>query len=859
MLRVTLRSFWEHKRRLVSTVVAIVLGVAFMSGTFVLSDTLDQVFDDLFAEANEEVDAQVQGEVLFSDPFGGDQRANLPESLVEQVASVDQVAGAAPFVTVVGFGSINRVLDAEGEPIGSSAGPPTLFESWVDDELLSPYVLSSGRGPEADDEIALNVAAADEADFELGDTVTVVGQFGREEYELVGIFRFGTAESAAGAVSAEFTLPTAQRLAGLDGEVQTIFVRSDDLTPEQVVERVAPELPDDAEVITGEEAAAQLSSDVQSGFAFFRQALTIFALIALLVGVFVISNTFAILVAQRTRELALLRAVGAGRGQVLGSVILEAVLVGLVAAAIGLAGGVLLAIGVIALLDAVGADLPTASVIIRPLTVVVAFITGLLVTIVAALVPAVRATRVPPLAALRDVAVDRAGASRLRLALGVVVLLATAFCLSTAWTSGGDTDALPSVGLGAALAIVGAVVIGPVLAGPSVRGLGAGLPRLKGVTGRLATENAARSPKRTSATASALIIGVALVGFITVFAASAKSSVTAQVSNGFSGDFVVQSEGSGFGFSGFPTTVADAVAGVEGVDVVAPLGFGSVQVTYADGDTATEFLTSIDAAALSEVLEPKMVEGELTDLTDDGIIVDRQRVEDHDLALGDTILVTAPGGEQVSLTIDGISDDPNILGIFTMTRATAAEVIPQFVDAQVYGTLADGADPSEVLPAIDEAVADTPALEVLDRDGFTDSITSQITSFVNIIYGLLILSIIIALIGIANTLSLSINERTRELGLLRAVGMTRRQMRSAIRWEAVLISTLGALVGSGLGLVLSWAVLKALESQGLSEFTVPVATMVVIVVAAAVLGTLSSIRPARRAAKLAILDAIATE
>lgn len=859
MLRVTLRSFWEHKRRLVSTVVAIVLGVAFMSGTFVLSDTLDQVFDDLFAESNEEVDAQVQGEVLFSDPFGGDQRANLPESLVEEVASLDQVAGAEPFVTVIGFGSINRVLDPEGEPVGSSNGPPTLFESWVADDSLSPYVLTAGRGPEADDEIALNVAAVDDAGFELGDDVTIVGQFGREQFELVGIFRFGTAESAAGAVSAEFTLPAAQRLAGLEGEVQNVFVRSDELNPEQVVELVAGVIPDDAEVITGEEAAAQLSSDVQSGFAFFRQALTIFALIALLVGVFVISNTFAILVAQRTRELALLRAVGASRSQVLGSVILEAVLVGLVAAVVGLVGGVLLATGVIALLDAVGADLPTTSVIVRPFTVVAAFVTGLLVTIVAAMIPAVRATRVPPLAALRDVAVDRAGASRIRFALGMVVLVASALCLSTAWTSGGDTDALPTVGLGAALAIVGAVVIGPVVAGPTVRGLGAGLPRLKGVTGRLATENAARSPKRTSATASALIIGVALVGFITVFAASAKSSVTAQVSNGFSGDFVVQSESSGFGFSGFPTTVADAVAGVPGVEVVAPLGFGSVQVTYADGDTATEFLTSIDAAALSEVLEPKMVEGELTDLTDDGILVDRQRVEDHDLALGDTIQVTAPGGEQVALTVDGISDDPNILGIFTMTRATAAAVIPQFVDAQVYGTLEDGADLADVLPAIDEAVADTPALEVLDRDGFTDSITSQITSFVNIIYGLLILSIVIALIGIANTLSLSINERTRELGLLRAVGMTRRQLRSAIRWEAVLISTLGALVGSGLGLVLSWAVLKALESQGLSEFTVPGGTMATIVVGAAVLGTLSSIRPARRASKLAILDAIATE
>jgi putative ABC transport system permease protein len=860
MLRVTLRSFWEHKRRLVSTVVAIVLGVAFMAGTLVLTDTLDRVFDDLFAEASDEVDAQVQGEVLFTDPFAGDQRATLAEPLVDDVAALDGVAAAEPFVTVIGFGSINRVLDADGEPVGSSNGPPTLLENWIDDEQLTPYVLTEGRGPEADSEIALNLAAVEDAGFELGDPITVVGQFGREEYELVGVFTFGTAKSAAGAVSAEFTLPAVQRLAGLDGEIQNVYAAGEDgVDEDELVERIAPVLPDDAEVITGTEAAAQLSSDVQSGFAFFRQALTIFAGIALLVGAFVISNTFAILVAQRTRELALLRAVGASRGQVMGSVMLEAVLVGLVAAVLGLGAGVLLATGVVALLDAVGADLPTTNLVVRSATVLAALLVGLLVTLVAAMIPAVRATRVPPLAALRDVAVDRAGASRTRLALGLVTLAIAALCLSTAWSSDGNSDSLPTVGLGAVLALVGAVIIGPVLAGPSIRGLGAGLPRLKGITGRLATENAARSPKRTSATASALIIGVALVGFITVFAASAKSSVTAQVNSGFSGDFVVQSDSGGFGFSGFPTTVAEAVAGVDGVDVVAPLGFGSVQITYADGASATEFLTSIDAETLDEVLDPKMVEGELTDLTDDGVLVDRQRVADHDLAIGDTITVTVPGGDELELEVEGISDDPNILGIFTLSRATAAEVIPQFLDAQVYGTLSDGADADAVLADIEAAVSETPALEVLDRDGFVGSITAQITSFVNIIYGLLLLSIVIALIGIANTLSLSINERTRELGLLRAVGMTRRQLRSAIRWEAVLISTLGALVGLGLGLVLSWAVLKALESQGLSEFTVPGGTLAVMVVMAAVLGTLSSIRPARRAAKLAILDAIATD
>lgn len=860
MLRVTLRSFWDHKRRLISTVIAIVLGVAFMAGTFVLSDTLDRVFDDLFAEANAPVDAQVQGEIIFSDPFGGDQRELLDPALVDTIANLDGVASAVPYVTTIGFGSINRILDPDGDPVGASNGPPTLLESWIDDPALTPYVLQDGRGPETDRELALNVAAVEDGGFELGDDVTLVSQFGREDYSLVGIFTFGTAKSSAGAVSAEFTLAEAQRLAGIGARIQNVLARgTDGLSEQAVVDRIQPVLPDKAEVLTGTDAAAQLSSEVQSGFAFFRQILTVFAGIALLVGVFVISNTFAILVAQRTRELALLRAIGAGRGQVLRSVMLEAVLVGLIAAVLGLAAGVALARGVIALLAAVGADLPTSTLIVRPVTVVAALVVGIVVTIVAALVPAIRATRVPPLAALRAVDVDRAGSSRVRFAFGVVGLAAGLLLLSSAWRSGGSSDSLPSVGIGSVLVLIGAIVIGPVLTAPTLRILGAGLPRLKGVTGKLATENAARSPKRTSATASALIIGVALVGFITVFAASAKDSVTESVNKGFSGDFVVQSDSGGFSFSGFPTSVATAISEVDGVKVVAPLGFGPVQVTYPDGTPATDFLTSIDPPTLDEVLAPKMTQGRLTDLTAGGILVDRQRAADHDLGIGSEVVLTSGSGDSTVLEVQGISNDPNLLGLFTITREEAASVVPEVIDAQVYGLVTDGADLDQVLADVKEAVSDTPALQVLDRDGFVGSITAQITSFVNIIYGLLFLSILIALIGIANTLSLSINERTRELGLLRAVGMNRRQLRSTIRWEAALISLLGALVGLGLGLLFSWAMLKALEEQGLSTITVPIPSLVVIMLLAAVLGTLSSIRPARRAARLEILEAIATE
>ena len=860
MLRVTLRSFWAHKRRLISTVLAVVLGVAFLTGTFVLTDTLDRVFDDLFAESNAKVDTQVQGEVLFSDPIGGEQRTLLDASLTDRVANVEGVASAVPFVSTIGFGSTNRVIGPDGKPLGAAQGPPTLIESWVTDSELTPYVVQEGRGPKTDSEIALNVAAIEDGGFAIGDQITVVTQFGSEDFKLVGAVTFGTAKSSTGAVSAEFTLAQAQRLAGTGDRIQQILARGiDGLSEQETTDRIARVLPTDAEAITGTEAAAQLSANVQSGFSFFKILLSVFGAIALVVGIFVISNTFAILVAQRTRELALLRAVGASRSQVLNSVLLEATLIGLVAATLGLTAGIGLAKAVTWGLDKAGLELPVTSLLVRPQIVAIAFALGLVVTLVAALLPAIRATRVPPLAALRDVAIDRSGTSRGRQGLGLVTLVAGAYALSAAWTDG-SSDALPRVGAGALLIIVGAIVMGPLVASPSVRAIGYPIGRLAGITGRLATENAARSPKRTSATASALIIGVALVGFITVFATSATRSVTAAVERGFTGDFVVQSSANGFGIpAGFPASVATTTAAVDGVQVVAPLGFGRADVTYPNQEKSTQFVTSVDPQQLSEVLDIEMEEGALADLTDDGIIVDTKVAESRRLALGDPIIITGANGATLAVSVEAISDDPQVLGNFTITRAAYATVAPELLDVQLFGKATPDADIDTVIANVETAIAGTPSLEVLDRDAYIGALAGQITSFVTFIYGLLILSIIIALIGIANTLSLSINERTRELGLLRAVGMDRRQLRSTIRWEAVVISLLGTFVGLGLGLVLSWALITALGSQGLNTFAVPVGSLAAITVLSALLGTLASILPARRAARLAILDAISSE
>jgi putative ABC transport system permease protein len=407
--------------------------------------------------------------------------------------------------------------------------------------------------------------------------------------------------------------------------------------------------------------------------------------------------------------------------------------------------------------------------------------------------------------------------------------------------------------------VIGAIVIGPVFAGRSVRLLGAGLPRLKGVTGRLATENAARAPKRTAATTSALIIGVALIGFITVFAASAKDSVASEVERGLKADLIVQAD-AGFGPpSGFTPDVGRRIAKRPDVTSVSAIGFGEAELTYPDGDTAHSFLTSIEPSTVTDALTPRMERGQITDLTDGGVIVDRQIVKDNDLEIGDRIGVTVPGGKRLDLIVQAISDDATILGFWTLTQNDYTSVVPEQLDVQVYVDVEDDAEIATVQQEIDEMITDVPSMEVLDRDGFVGDLASQITGVLNFIYGLLGLSIIIAMIGIANTLSLSVHERTREIGLLRAVGMTRPQVRSTVRWEAVIIAVLGTLVGLALGLILSRGLIEALEGYGLKVFTVPFGSMVVVVLVAAALAVMASIRPARRAARLDVLQAIATE
>jgi putative ABC transport system permease protein len=854
VLRNTLKAAWAHKRRLVSTTIAVVLGVAFMTGTLLLSNTLDRSFDEFFGEALSETDAVVRGPLLIETGFGSF-HAPIDEDLADVVASVDGVVAVARFVETTGA----RVLDREGEPIGNTGGPPTLIQAWVDDEALSGIKLAEGRGPQTSREVALNVRAARDAELQVGDDIEIVLADGTSTFTLVGTYRFGDRDSAIGAVTANFTLPVVQKINGTPGQLTSISARAaEGVGQDELVERITAALPNDTELViqTGDVFTDEISRSVSQGLGFFTNLLLVFAFIALTVGAFIIFNTFSILVAQRGKELALFRAIGASKRQVLVSVLVEAALIGLVAAVIGIGVGVLLGIGALAGLSAIGLDLPPSSAVVTRGAVLMALVVGMAVTLGSALVPAWRATRVPPLAALRDVAQDTSARSRLRLIFGLVLVAIAVWIALPAFADEPDTSAIQAVGFASLALLLALIVLGPVIAQPLAKGIGAFLPRLKGTTGLLARENAARSPKRTAATAAALMIGVGLIVFINVFTASARATIDAEFSQGLRAEYIAQVRGFDLGI---PLSFADEARAIEGVDPVASLQGDLVSFERPDGETSNTFIEAVDPADFQRAVRVDMVEGTLDDLVPGTMVYDHRLARNHGVTVGDEVIVTFLTGDSATFTVVALSDAVQLLGDRTITQQDWATYNQNPTDQVAFILLDERADFAAVGEALTDLAESYPTVEVQNQEEFLGGVANTINAILNVVYGLLALSIIIALIGIANTLSLSIHERTRELGLLRAVGMTRSQVRSAVRWEAVIISLIGTGLGVGLGLLTSFALAQSLRAEGFTEFEVPVTPLVVIALIFAVLGVVASLLPSRRAARLDVLDAIATE
>jgi putative ABC transport system permease protein len=844
MWRTTIKSIAAHRRRLLATCLAVLLGVAFLSGTLVLSYTLTSGFADILADAHAGTDALVRSSVEVG---AGDfpERGLVDRSLAGTIAAVDGVAAVAPRIE-----SNGRIADADGDPIGGDG--PTTAGNWIDDARLNPYDLAEGRAPAAPGEVVIDKAAAEEGDLAIGDT-TVVRTPDAVGVTIVGLATFGAADSQGSATYAGFTIDFADEvLIPAPGKASSIAVAAGPgVTQAELVGRLEAVLPDGVEAITGAELTQELEASIQGDDSeTFQQALLLFTGVALVVATFNIYNTFSILVAQRTRESALLRALGASRGQVLRSVTTEALAVGLLGSAFGIAGGMGLASGLLALMDALGLATPASSLVLDAGPVALALAVGVVVTLLASLAPAVRASRVAPLAALRDVAVDRSATSRLRAVAGVVVTGA-GIALTIAGATG---EVLETTGLGALATLIGVIVLGPVAARPAAAVLGAPLAARRGMSGVLARHNAARNPRRTAGTAVSLMIGVAVVSLFTVVAASLKQSIDDAVDKQFAGDLVIVGEGQG----GLNTDLAPAVAELPEVDAASPIGNAPVRI---DGrDTRA---TTLDPTTIESVIDLGVRHGSLRDLRTDQVAISVSYAQEHGLALGDPVTVDYPDGVTERPTVGAIYANDNVVasGGIVVPRGASLPHTSRPADLNMLIDLADGVPEAGGEAAVQRVADRFGAPDVQTNQEFTQSIVGEINVLLTVVYVLLIIAIVIAVMGIANTLSLSIHERTRELGLLRAVGQTQPQTRAMVRGEALIVSLFGTVGGLGLGVFLGWALVSALTGEELSAtaFAVPTLPLAVVLAAGALAGVLAAAGAASRAARMDVLSAIAAE
>jgi putative ABC transport system permease protein len=845
MFQLTLKNVWAHKRRLVGMFVAVVLSVAFLSGTLVLGDTMRANFDRLFADVNAGTDVVLRSSTSIGDDIDAP-RGLVDESLAADARTWEGVAAAEPFVDGVGL-----LMGSDGEVIGDG-GPPRLAGNWVDNSALNPYRLAEGRAPSAPGEVVINRGAAQAGDLAIGDR-TVVRVPDAVEVTIVGIATFGELDGLAGITFTAFTLDEAQRLITKQpGKVSRVALQAaDGVSEDDLLANVQARLPEGVDAITGTQLTSDNQAAIRSDFLdMLTTFLTVFGVVALLVATFSIFNTMAILVAQRTREAALLRAVGASRAQILGATMAEAVVIGVVSSAAGLVGGIGIAALLKALFAGLGFSLPTGGLVLKANVAIVCMTVGVAATAIAGLAPAIRASRIRPVAALRTVDAEPAGLSRVRVAAGAVVTgIGVAVVLSAVLGSG--DAALSLAALGALIVIVGVVVFGPVVARPAADAIGWPLPRLRGVTGELAQENARRSPRRMSTTASALMVGVGVVTLFTVFAASLKQTIDDNVSASFAGDLAVTMP---WGAPGLSPQLAADVAALPEVERAVGIGAGQVLV-----DDEREFVNVADAAPLADLLALDMVEGAVGTLTPSQVAISEDEADDRGLEIGSPVTVTFVDGATTELVVGAIYEASNVVGGYVLPRQTWAPHAVQDLDTAVFADLRDDVDLASGRAAVQRVADAHSAPDVVDRDQYVAELAVGVDMMLGVVYVLLALSIVIALMGIANALALAIHERTREIGLLRAVGTTGRQLRAVVRGESVVISVFGTLGGIGVGLFLGWALVNASSGDfAVTSFAVPPAPLVAVLVAGAVAGVLAAVRPARRAARLDVLAAIAT-
>jgi putative ABC transport system permease protein len=853
MWRVTLKGVLAHRLRYALTALAVLLGVAFIAGTFVLTDTMSNAFNGLYTQIYQGTAAVVRATQPFTPPTNySNQRQLIDASLATTVAKVPGVRAVA--LDIEGYA---QLVGKDGKPIGTLGnGAPTLGAGWTDVTALNPFrLLPGGQPPRSPGQVVIDKHSADVGGFKVGDKVRVLTKTSPGTYTITGIVTFGNADNLLGATITAFDPATAARVLGQPGKANAIDVEAaPGVSADTLVTRIQNAIhTSGVEVVSGASVTAEGENAVHKDLSYVSDFLLVFGFIALFVGAFVIFNTFGIVVAQRQRELALLRAVGASRRQVLAMVLGESLIVGLIASVLGVIAGVGLAVVLKAGLAALGVELPTSGLVVSPRTVLYGLLAGTLVTGVSAIVPARRAGTIPPVAALQDAAAEprqpslRRAARRLIVgALGIVVLATGLF--------GHTSNKAALVGFGAAAVFIGVAVLSPFLARPVCRALGVPLAR-GSTTGTLGQRSAMRNPSRTSSTAAALMVGVALVSMFTIMASSMKASANATINAALRADFVIGSGTQPGGSSGLSPDLERSLAALPQVSSVAGIRSGIVKVF-----SSVIPVVAADPAKSAPLFDIGVTQGNLPAMTPTGIAVSTQAASDHHLKLGSPVTVTYPTTGAKVYTVQVIYSNRDITGgDYVLPLAAAQANFPSSLDIAIYLKLAPGVTTNAARPAINRVLAAYPNATLQDQAQYKASQAQSVNQLLNMMYGLLALSVAIALIGIANTLALSIYERTRELGLLRAVGMTRGQLRSSVRAEALVISAFGALEGLVLGLVFGWAIVTALRSAGVNQLVFPVSQLLIVTVLAALAGLLAAIAPSRRAAKLNILQAVTTE
>ena len=853
MFLVALKGLGGRKLRAALTGVAIVLGVAMISGTFVLTDTIKAAFSTVFTTVYSKTDAVITGKVAFGNSNSSNNLPpSFPESLLGKVRNLPGVAQADG-----GISDEAHLVGRDGKVIASGGAPGLAFSVHAHgDQRFNPLTLVSGTWPAGPHEIAIDAHTASKDDFKVGQSIGVVARGPLTDYKIAGIVEIGGVSSLGGATISVFDFPTAQKIFHKEGKLDTINIAAAHGTsPQQLVDEVKPILPPTAEVRTAAGQAAQATKDTNGFLSIINDFLLAFGGVALFVGTFVIANTLSITIAQRTRELATLRTLGASRRQVLLSVLLEALVIGILASITGLFLGLALAKALNALFVHFGIDLPQAGTVFATRTIVVALVVGILVTLLAALRPAIRATRVPPISAVREGAVlptSRFARFSVQAALltigGAVALMLVGLFVGGLST----TQRLLALGVGAAAVFIGVAMLAKTLVPPLARVLGWPATRMGGAAGELARGNSMRNPQRTASTASALMIGLALVTLVSVLASGLKTTFNNAVNSVFKGDYALTATDN---FSPISITSEQALRKVPGVNVVAAVRAGDgkafghrINVTAVNGDISRVIVVDWEHGSQSTPGE----------LGHNGAFVAKSYAKDHNLTIGSPIAVEVPSGKTLHLVLKGIFAPPkggSPYGDVTISqqRFDAEYQNPQnlyaFVDI-------DGGVTDANTAKLSAALNDFPDAKIASASEFKKNQEQGINTLLNLLYVLLSLSILISLFGIVNTLVLTVFERTRELGMLRAIGMTRRQVRRMIRHESIITALIGAALGIPVGVALALMVGKAINYPA---FTIPWGTLIVFVIAAIIAGLVAAIIPARRAGKLNVLQALQYE